>query len=323
VYTRWRKAAEDALYGREGFHLRPGGGPAAHFRTSVHASARYADAVTELVRRTAATLGHPADLAFVDMAAGRGELAAAVLAAYGEGLQVYAVEKAPRPDGLDERIEWTTAPPDGMTGVLFANEWLDNVPCDIAETDEDGTVRYVLVAPDGEERLGEPVHGEDLQWLRRWWPLDGSPPGTRAEIGTSRDRAWALVAGCVGRGLAVAVDYGHEAPARPPFGTLTGFRDGREVRAVPDGSCDLTAHVAVDSCLAAGPAPERAVLTRQREALRALGVDGGRPPLSLASSDPTAYVRALAAATEAAELLDPAGLGAFSWLLQPVGIEPV
>ena len=28
-------------------------------------------------------------------------------------------------------------------------------------------------------------------WLQRWWPLDERPPGTRAEVGTTRDRAWA------------------------------------------------------------------------------------------------------------------------------------
>lgn len=58
----------------------------------------------------------------------------------------------------------------------------------------------------------------------------------------------------------------------------------------------------------------------QRNALRALGVSGARPALALASTDPTAYVRALASAGAAAELTAPGGLGDFGWLLQPVGI---
>lgn len=33
----WRETAEAALYGADGFYLRPEG-PAGHFRTSVHAS---------------------------------------------------------------------------------------------------------------------------------------------------------------------------------------------------------------------------------------------------------------------------------------------
>ncbi|MGW0375530.1 hypothetical protein ACWDZW_43145, partial [Streptomyces coeruleorubidus] len=56
------------------------------------------------------------------------------------------------------------------------------------------------------------------------------------------------------------------------------------------------------------------------EALRVLGVTGARPPLTLASTDPAAYVRALASAGEAAELTAAGGLGDFGWLVQPVGI---
>ena len=114
------------------------------------------------------------------------------------------------------------------------------------------------------------------------------------------------------------MDYAHTAATRPPFGTLTGFREGRETTAVPDGSCDITAHVALDACALPGGR-----LLTQREALCALGVTGARPPLTLASTDPAAYVRALASATEAAELTAPGGLGDFRWLLQPVGIPDV
>ncbi|GHF63156.1 hypothetical protein GCM10010218_50900 [Streptomyces mashuensis] len=313
----WRAAAQDALYGPDGFYRRPEG-PAGHFRTSVHASPLYASAVAELLCRVDAALGHPAELAFTDMGAGRGELVTAVLAACPPAtaarLRPYAVELADRPQGLDERVTWLDAPPRDVTGLLFANEWLDNVPVDVAETDGTGTPRQVLVRPDGEELLGDPVSGADAAWLERWWPLEGAPPGSRAEIGHPRDTAWAAAVGGLRAGLAVAVDYAHDRASRPPFGTLTGFREGREVRPVPDGGCDITAHVALDAC--AGPG---AVLTTQRRALRALGVDGTRPPLSLAGTDPAAYVRALSSAGEAAELTAPAGLGGFGWLVQPVG----
>ncbi|MYU65082.1 hypothetical protein GTY91_20610, partial [Streptomyces sp. SID69] len=107
---------------------------------------------------------------------------------------------------------------------------------------------------------------------------------------------------------------------RPPFGTLTGFRAGRETTPVPDGSCDLTAHVALDACAAAGEHPAPARLLTQRAALHALGLTGGRPPLALASTDPAAYVRALASAGEAAELTARGGLGDFGWLLRAVEI---
>jgi SAM-dependent MidA family methyltransferase len=85
------------------------------------------------------------------------------------------------------------------------------------------------------------------------------------------------------------------------------------VRPVPDGTCDLTAHVALDSCAAASGA----ALLRQREVLHALGVDGALPSWT---GDAAAYAAALQDAGQAAALLDPAGLGGFGWLMQAVGV---
>jgi SAM-dependent MidA family methyltransferase len=298
----------------------------------VHASPLFAAAVARLLCRVDEALGRPEALDFVDMGAGRGELVTGVLTALPADVAArargYAVEIADRPPGLDERITWQKEPPEAVTGLLFANEWLDNVPVDVAEVDPAGVPRLVLVAPDGSERLGEPVVGADADWLARWWPLPAEE-GLRAEIGLPRDLAWAAAVDRLVRGLAVAVDYAHTADARPPFGTLTGFREGRETAPVPDGSCDITAHVALDACAAACTAgtPSDAARTlptarlrSQRDALRALDVTGARPPLALASTDPSAYVRALASAGEAAELTAPGGLGDFGWLLQPAGI---
>ncbi|MFG3075673.1 SAM-dependent methyltransferase [Streptomyces sp. NPDC048225] len=328
----WREATRHALYGPEGFYRVGAEGPAGHFRTSVHASPLFAGAVARLLCRLDEALGRPAALDFVDMAAGRGELVTGVLAALPAGVaartRAYAVEVAARPAGLDRRVRWLAEPPPGVTGLLFANEWLDNVPVEVAEVDAGGVARRVLVRGDGAERLGEPVTGAEAEWLARWWPLTGEE-GLRAEIGLPRDEAWAsTVAALDGQdgGLAVAVDYAHTAAGRPPFGTLTGFREGRETEPVPDGSCDITAHVALDACAAAhtarcapGRAPRDALVRPQREVLRALGVTGARPPLALASTDPAAYVRGLASASQAAELTAPGGLGDFAWLLQPVG----
>lgn len=408
----WRVAAEAALYGPGGFYRRPEG-PAGHFRTSVHASPLFARAVARLLCRVDEALGRPAVLDFVDMGAGRGELVTRVLAALPADVAArargYAVELAGRPPGLDPRIIWRDEPPAAVTGLLFANEWLDNVPVDVAEVDSAGVPRLVLVAQDGTERLGEPVTGAAADWLARWWPLPAEE-GLRAEIGLPRDLAWASVLDRVVRGLAVAVDYAHTSDTRPPFGTLTGFREGRETAPVPDGSCDITAHVALDACAAAGASPpprtisypprstaghlpqstahaprstagaprnapcappdtartlpeesctsqnttrtspdasaaphtppdtacapygaaqepsgtartlHPARLLTQRAALRALDITGARPPLALASTDPSAYVRALASAGEAGELTAQGGLGDFGWLVQPVGI---
>src|SRR5262249_30203771 len=202
-------------------------------------------------------------------------------------------EPAARPVSLPSSIDWVASVPRRITGLLVATEWLDNVPLDIAALDDDGVARYLHT--DG--ALGDRLSTVDEGWLDRWWPLAS---GSVAEIGRPRDVAWQAVLSTVDRGLALCVDYGHTRATRPDGGTLTGYRHGRQVVPVPDGSCDLTAHVAFDAL-----ATPRSTVLRQREALRALGVSGARPAPALASTDPAAYLHGLARAGDAAELTDP------------------
>ncbi len=380
MVVSWRQAMADALYGPDGFFLA-GGGPAAHFRTSVHASPVFGSALLRLLDLLDTALGHPDPLDVVDVGAGRGELLTtlATLAPpdLAGRLRLTGVELAPRPGPLPTVIGWRADLPTDVTGLLLGTEWLDNVPLDVATAGLSGW-RQVMVDPrTGVESIGGPVDPADTDWLTTWWPTPadarptpadarptpadarptptharptpadarpaspGGPIGTepaeigpaeiaqppgicRAEIGRARDAAWSAAVAAVRRGLAVAVDYGHLRADRPSLGTLTGFRAGRQVPPVPDTSCDLTAHVAMDSVAAAGSAvaglPYQ--LVSQRAALREFGADGRRPSLELAATDPAAYVRALAAASAAAELTDPAGLGGHWWLLQPVGVDP-
>ena len=102
-----------------GFYAR-GERPAAHFRTSVHTSARYAAAVLTLLGHVDAALGQPARLDVVDIGAGQGELLSQLLAAatpsLAERIVPHAAEVAPRPPGLDQRIRWAPAPPSGSPG---------------------------------------------------------------------------------------------------------------------------------------------------------------------------------------------------------------
>ncbi|GAB3856225.1 hypothetical protein GCM10029963_52200 [Micromonospora andamanensis] len=55
---RWREAMRRALYGPDGFFVS-GAGPAAHFRTSVHASPIFTSALVRLVHQLDAALGSP------------------------------------------------------------------------------------------------------------------------------------------------------------------------------------------------------------------------------------------------------------------------
>jgi SAM-dependent MidA family methyltransferase len=290
----WREAWTAALYGPAGFFVREA--PRDHFRTSV-TSPQFAAAVRRLAGRVDEALGRPDPFDLVDLGAGRGELLQA-LPEVPARWRLTAVERATDP-GLPG-IRWLPEVPP-LTGLLLANEWLDDLPLDVVQ---DG--RLVLVDDDGAEAPGAVVGTELAAWAERWWPGGG-----RVEVGLTRDLAWAGAVSRVRRGLAVAVDYGHVLGDRRP--TLTGYRAGRQVPPVPDGSCDVTAHVALDSCAAATGSH----LLDQRTALRRLGVDGALPPWT---GDAAGYARALQDATSAATLIDPAGLGGFGWLVRPVDI---
>jgi len=230
-----------------------------------------------------------------------------------------AVEVAPRPAGLDPRIGWQPAPSAGITGLVIASEWLDNVPLDVVELTAAGPGVVQVDPATGDERPGGPADPADLAWIRAWWPLMAC--GDRAEVGRTRCEAWAGVIRRIDRGVAVAADYGHVKADRPAWGTLTGYLEGRAVAPLPDGSCDITAHVALDACAAAGTAAGagESVLTTQRAALRGLGLTARRPSLALAVADPERYARALCQASVNAELMDADGLGGFGWLVQAVG----
>ena len=299
----WSEAVQEALYGVDGFFLRHA--PAQHFRTSVTASPVFAGAVRQLAGLVDDALGRPDPFDVVDVGAGRGELLQA-LPDVPARWRLTGVDLADAPPDLG----WSRTVPE-LDGLLIANEWLDDVATEVLF---DG--RVVLVDDDGTESLGGPASPEDLAWAARWWPQ-----GRRVEVGLSRDRAWSAAVGQVGRGLAVAVDYGHVLGDRTDFfdrrPTLTGYRDGRQVPPLPDGSCDLTAHVALDALVAAAGGR---VLT-QREALGLLGVEATPPDRALATTDPHGYLALLQTASQSAELLDRRTLGSFGWVVVPVGIE--
>lgn len=321
-----------ALYGPDGFYTAGTGAPGHDFRTSSTSSPHFARALLRLAVQVDAELDFPDTFTLVEVAAARGALLAALRAHapvdaphLAPRLQLVGVDLAPRPEGLPDDVGWHASVTDVrlFTGLLVANEWLDNVPCDVVEQNA-AFAAYVEVDERGAERPGERVDPADQDWLDRWWPVVDE--GERAEVGALRDAAWCQAASKVDRGVAVCVDYAHDLAAREAGllagGTLTGYREGRQVPPVPDGSCDITAHVALDAVAAAGVVAGAAdtVLTDQRTALRALGVSGARPDVALASTDPPAYLRALGGAGEEAELIARGGLGDFGWLVQAFGV---
>src|SRR3954453_5795370 len=184
-HPSFKRAWDTALYGPTGFFRRES--PAAHFRTSVHASALFAGALVRMARDAGLDT-------LVDIGAGRGELLTQVHA-IDPGLDLLGVEVAARPVDLDPVIGWTTALPEAVDGLVVANEWLDDIPCHVAGGDPHGVLGMVHGGPaTGEESLGFPIAPPSVSsslrdWVDRWWPVEDGLPGARVEVGSTRDAA--------------------------------------------------------------------------------------------------------------------------------------
>ena len=118
-----------------------------------------------------------------------------------------------------------------VDGLLLAHEWLDNVPCHVVEVDDVrpcGSCTSTRPPGDGVARA---PRSTSRAYRRRW--RSGSTRGGRSTAASPapapRSAPRATGPGRtsvrrVGRGLAIAVDYGHTRDDRPPFGSLRSYR---------------------------------------------------------------------------------------------------
>lgn len=281
-----------------------------HFETSVTAGSEVARAIADVVSREHARHGN-GDFCVIDAGSGSGRLLEQLRLLIAPGIRLIGVDRRERPQTLDSHIDWRRQTIDEGTdeitghdgqidGLVIAHEFLDDVPCDVVELDDACQPRVVLVDPTtGAEELGprlsdsasrrylETDPGAMESWLTTWWPP--TRPGARREIGIRRDRVWRRLTRIPRSGGALAIDYAHDRTERAAgiwdAGTLKGFAHGRPRRAVPDGSVNITAHVALDSLAQPG----------SRSLPQGQVLDGA----TLASFPP--------------------GLGSFTWLFQPIG----
>ena len=206
--------------------------------------------------------------------------------------------------------------PHGITGVVLANELLDNLAFDIVRHDDEGNF----------ERL-DVHHAEDgLEFVvaRTEVPASLAPVLASAAVGEwmplqNNAVQWLTAAiDRLERGVVIVIDYGaptSEIAARPDMGWLRTFvgqeRGGHPLDA--PASCDITTDVAIDQlAIAAQPV----VVTTQREFLERMGigelVDEGRRVWNEKSSSPdVAALRARSRIGEAEALLEEGGLGDF------------
>ena len=320
---------ELALYGAEGFYTKPDGGSAGRrgdFITSPEIGplfgavmARYLDAEWERI-------GRPDRFTVVDVGAGPGTLARAILAAAPVcrdalryvGVEISAGQRGRHPEHI---VSTADLPNEPFDGVVVANELIDNLPFRLAVFDNGWREAYVDVGQDGRfvERLSAPFDPPPTRL-----PAAGAF-GSRAPL---IDRAAAFIdeaRSLVRAGSVLAIDYATPLtamlagrPWRDWLRTHRGNERGDHYLVGP-GTQDITIDVPIDQL------PEPDAVRAQAQFLQRWGIDdlvdeGRRVWTEQASRPGLEAMKMRSRISEAEALLDPAGLGGFlvaEWRVAP------
>lgn len=197
-----------------------------HFTTSIRIGNHIAQVVKARCRSAAQRHGIARPW-IVDVGAGDGLLLRQLVALGFPADRLLGIDVRPRPDGLD--VEWIQAvAPDcvpRIEGLLFAHEFLDDIPADVVENAQVLSVAGTPVAP---------ATPQDLGWLDEW------AGGDSGVVGWRRDDAWSALVAKVAVGEAVAVDY--------PGPRIVGHHRGRRLDSARAGDADISAGVELRSC---------------------------------------------------------------------------
>jgi len=357
-----------ALYGEDGFFARARGAGRAgrDFVTSPEVGTLFGVLVARALDRWWSELARPDPFLVVDAGAGRGRLAADVLAAAPActaALRYVLVERSavlralqrelvvlePFEDALgpvvrtdeDAPLPVTgvgpiataleSLPSVALTGVVFANELLDNLPFRVVERTVDGWLE-VRVALDHDALVEVLVPAADELAADADRVAPTAPDGVRVPVPTAIREWLRACAATLRQGLLVVVDYMADTDdlvLRGQEGWLRTYRE--HARGGPPlddpGTQDITIDVPVDYLVhVAGRAGFRLRSEwTQAEWLRDLGIDGLAAD-ARAAWDARAHVGDLEAmrhrsrVSEAAALVDRAGLGAHRVLVFETGI---
>ncbi len=331
---------ESALYGEpDGFYASGGGAGrrTGDFLTSVEVGPLFGRLVANLADRCWEESGRPGDFTLVDAGAGRGTLARSVLSARpecAEVLRYVLVERSAalrrnhedllnRPPGPCARLESVAdLPPGPATGVIIANELLDNLPYRLLERTVDGWSE-VYVRTESAAGVGRfveelrPLTAEEQSVADALAPE--TPVGGRIPLAAAAVEWVGRALGALGGGSLVVIDYTDMSASlatRRAWEWVRTYRSGvRGHEPLRDvGGVDITVEVPLDQILAAHPGAE---VCDQATFLRSLGIEelvaeGRARWHERAAVGDLVALEARSRVHEAEALCDPSGLGAFT-----------
>lgn len=321
---RFDHFVELALYGPHGFYTGPGrAGRRGDFITSPEVGPLFGTVLARWIDAEHRRLGSPADFTVVEVGAGPGALARSITSDWAGraepptyryvAVELSPAQRASHPETVESQAAMPTEP---FTGVVIANELLDNLP-------------FRLLVWDGGWREAFVAHHAD-RFVEVLEPLDQPPPflPERAPLGArvpwqQQAHDWVVEAQrIVAHGSVLVIDYVTPRtaelaamPWREWLRTYRGHERGVHYLAAP-GEQDITTQVALDQL------PEPSAVRTQAQLLQLFDIDAlveeGRVAWQAAAASPTvAAMRMRSRVREAEALVEPSGLGGFLVLLFP------
>ena len=311
-----------ALYGEGGFYTTGGraGRRGGDFITSPEVGPLFGTVIARALDAWWKELGSPSRFDVVECGAGPGTLARSILAAQPEcedamhyvAVEISASQRALHPQGVESR---ETMPDGPITGVILANELLDNLPFRLFVFDGSWMEAFVSQASSGQ--FVEVLLTPDV--VPSCLPQT-APHGSRAPI---QDAAASWARDClsiIDRGQLLLFDYCSASTAdislTPWREWLRTYRDqGRGTHYLSDpGSQDITTQVMLDK-LAAG-----FTISTQADFLRQWGInelvsEGNVYWESMKHAPDVEAMKMRSRSNEATSLTDSSGLGTFTVLL--------